>query len=80
MARVTVLYFASLRDKAGMASDTFDSAAADLRTLYEGLRERHGFALPADRLRVAVGGAFAGWDDALVEGSEIAFIPPVSGG
>ena len=80
MARVTVLYFASLRDAAGMAGETVDTDAADLRALYDELRSRHGFVLPPDRLRVAVAGAFARWDDALVEGSEIAFIPPVSGG
>jgi molybdopterin synthase sulfur carrier subunit len=80
MARVTVLYFASLRDAAGVADEAVDSAAASLRALYGELRERHGFALPAERLRVAVGGTFAAWEDALSEGSEIAFIPPVSGG
>lgn len=80
MARVTVLYFASLRDAAGVASETVDSGALDLRTLYDSLRERHGFALPVDRLRVAVDGAFARWDDPPADGSEIAFIPPVSGG
>jgi len=80
MARLKVLYFASLRDAAGAAEATVDTAAPDLRTLYDELRERHGFALPADRLRVAVDGAFARWDDALAEGSEVAFIPPVSGG
>src|SRR3546814_17719110 len=67
-------------DLAGTASETIDSGAADLRALYEALRERHGFALPVDRLRVAVDDAFARWDDALVEGSEIAFVPPESGG
>ena len=80
MTRVNVLYFASLRDAAGLASETVDSGAPDLRTLYAALRERHGFALAVDRLRVAVDGAFARWDDAVVEGSEIAFVPPVSGG
>jgi molybdopterin synthase sulfur carrier subunit len=80
MARVTVLYFASLRDAAGVADEAVDSAAASLRALYGELRERHGFALPPERLRVAVGGTFAAWEDALSEGSEIAFIPPVSGG
>ena len=80
MARVTVLYFASLRDAAGVASETVDSGAGDLRTLYDALRERHGFALPVDRLRVAVDGVFARWDDALLDRSEIAFVPPVSGG
>ncbi len=80
MTRATVLYFASLRDAAGRDSETLESDAPDLRGLYEGLRERYGFALPVDHLRVAVDGAFADWNDGLRENSEIAFIPPVSGG
>ncbi|MFQ6311477.1 MoaD/ThiS family protein [Lysobacter capsici] len=80
MNRLTVLYFASLRDASGVASESIEADNADLRGLYETLRERHGFALPADRLRVAVDGAFARWDDAPRAGSEVAFIPPVSGG
>lgn len=79
MGQVTVLYFASLRDAAGIASETVD-ATSDLRALYETLRARHGFALPQERLRVAVDGTFARWDDTVRAGSEIAFIPPVSGG
>ena len=79
MSQVTVLYFASLRDAAGVASETVE-ATADLRALYEQLRTRHGFVLPQERLRVAVDGAFARWGDAVRPGSEIAFIPPVSGG
>ncbi|GAA5079697.1 MoaD/ThiS family protein [Lysobacter panacisoli] len=79
MARVTVLYFASLRDAAGVASENIE-VADDLRSLYETLRARHGFALPVERLRVAVDGAFARWDDPVRDGAEIAFIPPVSGG
>ena len=79
MARVTVLYFASLRDAAGVASEGVE-AEGTLRVLYESLRSRHGFALPQERLRVAVDGAFARWDDDVREGSEVAFIPPVSGG
>lgn len=80
MSRLTVLYFASLRDAAGVASESVEADNADLRGLYESLRERHGFALPAERLRVAVDGAFARWDDAPSADSEVAFIPPVSGG
>jgi len=80
MTQVRVLYFASLRDAAGVDSETFDGAAPDLRALYEGLQQTHGFALPVSQLRVAVDGAFAHWDDALRDGSEVAFIPPVSGG
>ncbi|RPE81243.1 MoaD/ThiS family protein [Vulcaniibacterium tengchongense] len=78
-ARAKVLYFASLRDAAGMAEETVEPAG-DLRALYEALRARHGFTLPPERLRVAVDGAFARWNDPVREGTEIAFIPPVSGG
>ena len=80
MSTVTVLYFASLRDAAGVASEVVDGGTGDLRTLYESLRAAHGFVLPVERLRVAVDGAFARWDDVPRPGSEIAFIPPVSGG
>ncbi|MBJ7573652.1 MoaD/ThiS family protein [Luteimonas sp. MC1828] len=80
MARVTLLYFAGLRDAAGVGREDVESPAADLRALYVETQARHGFALPVDRLRVAVDGEFARWDDAPVAGSEIAFIPPVSGG
>lgn len=80
MTSVRVLYFASLRDAAGCAEEPVETAAPDLAALYEELRTRHGFALPRERLRVAVDGAFARWDEAPRAGGEVAFIPPVSGG
>jgi len=80
MATVTLLYFASLREVAGTATERIDVDAGTLRALYAQASRRHGFALPPERLRVAVDGAFAGWDDAVRDGSEVAFIPPVSGG
>ena len=78
--QVRVLYFASLRDAAGIAGEALETQVPDLRALYGQLQARHGFAMPVERLRVAVDGAFADWDAAPVQGSEIAFIPPVSGG
>jgi sulfur-carrier protein len=79
MADINVLYFASLRDAAGIDSETI-AHDGDLRALYLTLQMKHGFALPLERLRVAMNGAFARWDDVPGEGAEIAFIPPVSGG
>lgn len=76
---VTVLYFASLRDTAGVAAETVDLPQS-LPALYEMLRARHEFTLPRDQLRVAVDGEFTNWDAAVRDGAEIAFIPPVSGG
>ncbi len=79
MTNINVLYFASLRDAAGIDSETV-AHDGDLRALYLALQMKHGFALSPERLRVAMGGAFASWDDVPGEGAEIAFIPPVSGG
>jgi molybdopterin synthase sulfur carrier subunit len=75
-----VLYFASLRDRAGMDVEQVNSLALDARGLYNELRARHGFTMNEDRLRVAVNGAFAAWEQHLHEGDEVVFIPPVSGG
>ncbi len=76
---VTVLYFASLRDSAGIGSEVVDRPDS-LAELYRSLRARHGFSLAQEKLRVAVDGAFSDWDAAISDGAEIAFIPPVSGG
>lgn len=80
MTRVTLLYFAALRDAAGVERETLDTAAPTLRALYDDARARHGLSFAAETLRVAVGDAFARWDDAPRDGDEIAFIAPVSGG
>ena len=77
---VDVLYFASLRDMAGIASERIETAANDLRGLYDELRIARGLTFPIERLRASMDGAFAAWDTPLREGAEIAFLPPVSGG
>lgn len=79
MARCTVLYFASLRDAAGVERETIQHDG-DLHALYRTLQARHSFALPVERLRVAMDGAFVRWDAIPRDGAEVAFIPPVSGG
>jgi molybdopterin synthase sulfur carrier subunit len=76
---VTVLYFASLREQAGIDSETV-APESSLAQLYDKLRERHGFAFSREKLRVAVDGAFADWQAPVRDGAEVAFIPPVSGG
>ncbi len=75
-----LLYFARMGEEAGMAQEQVETDAGDARTLYAALRERHGFSLPVDSLRIAVNGVFVDWDHDLAEGDEITFIPPVSGG
>ena len=78
--RVEVLYFAALREAAGIASEYLDTDAVDLSALYADLQARHALPFPQRQLRVAVDGVFAGWGDVIRAGSTVAFIPPVSGG
>lgn len=78
--KVTILYFAALRDAARVASEVVETTAPDLRALYNEMQARHGLPFPARQLRVAVDGDFAKWEEAPRDGAEIAFIPPVSGG
>ena len=78
--RVEVLYFASLRDAAGVASEHVRTDAVDAEALYAELQARRGFGFPRERLRIALDGAFADWDAPLRDGAIVAFIPPVSGG
>lgn len=80
MMRVHLLYFASLRDGARCDRETVEVQVASLQELYELARARHAFVLPRSRLRVARNGAFADWQEMAVDGDEVAFIPPVSGG
>jgi sulfur-carrier protein len=75
-----VLYFASLRDKAGCDEERVNSSAVDAEALYAQVSARHGFTIARDRLRVAVNGNFATWSHNLDDGDEVVFLPPVSGG
>jgi molybdopterin synthase sulfur carrier subunit len=76
---ITELYFASLREAAGIDSEVV-ATPVTLARLYDELQAKHGFKLGRDKLRVAVDGAFADWQLDVRDGAEVAFIPPVSGG
>ena len=78
--KIRLLYFASLADRAGRASEEVDSLAAHPFALYADVRMRHGFELDSNRLRVAVNGKLVDWLQPLAEGDEVVFLPPVSGG
>lgn len=81
--RVTVLYFAIARERAGgLRSEEFELAdGATTTVLAKAVSERHpGLAAFFDRFRLAVNEEFVGDDTALQEGDEVAVIPPVAGG
>ncbi len=78
--RIEVQYYALLREQAGRSAETVTTVARTPRELYEELRQRHPFSLPAELLRVAVNAEFGDWSQPLGEGDAVVFIPPVAGG
>ena len=80
--KLRVLYFASLKDRAGGSEDEVElPAGSDVGALWSLLvREHPGLGELARRPAVACDMAYAGWDTRLDGVSEVAFLPPVSGG
>lgn len=79
---IAVLYFASLKDYAGSAGESVEiQDTADVAALWESLQGMHpGLRAVTFRPLAACDMAYAPWDRPLLGVSEVAFLPPVSGG
>ena len=82
MPMVTVLYFASLRDRLGRDDETLDLPANSTSAqVLAAVAQRHPTCADTiARSRLAVDQAFADGPLTLSANSELALIPPVSGG
>jgi molybdopterin synthase sulfur carrier subunit len=82
--KVTVKYFASIREAVGCATEPLDTAALTLGELRDELIARGGAyaeSLARGRaVRMAVDHVMGADAAALREGAEVAFFPPVTGG
>ena len=82
--KVSVRYFASLREALGTSGETLDTQAATLGALRDELLARggvHAQALARGKaVRLALNQVMSSEDAALAEGAEVAFFPPVTGG
>lgn len=80
--RVTVRLFARLRDIAGAAELARDAApGATAGSIWRDLvREYPGLAAYERSLSTAINADYARMGDAVADGDEVAFLPPVSGG
>ncbi|GAB4216467.1 MAG: MoaD/ThiS family protein [Sandaracinaceae bacterium] len=81
--RVTLLYFAAVRDLVGIASEEVDLPASvvTVGALGSWLEARHEpLAGRLASVRFALDEQFAGSDEALHDGAVVALIPPVAGG
>lgn len=78
--KIRVQYYALLREQAGRSDEAVSTQARTPRELYDELRSRYSFTLPAEMLRVAVNAEFGDWSQPLADDDAVVFIPPVAGG
>ncbi|MEC8025892.1 MAG: molybdopterin converting factor subunit 1, partial [Myxococcota bacterium] len=80
--KVTLLYFASVREATGCASETIEQdEGASVKAVKQWLRGRYpSLDTLVTTMRIAMDEEFVSDDAHLTDGCEIAFIPPVSGG
>lgn len=82
--KVSVRYFASVREALGQGGETIETSARDLAALRDELVARGGaYAQSLARgkaVRVALDQVMSEESAGLSEGCEVAFFPPVTGG
>ncbi len=82
--KVRVRYFASVREAIGQGTESVDTAATTLGALRDELIARggaHAEALARGKaVRMALDQDMSDDATALIEGCEVAFFPPVTGG
>ena len=81
---ITVKYFASIREAVGVPSESVVTTAATLAVLRDELLARGGVwaeSLARGRaVRMALNQVMSDESATLVDGAEVAFFPPVTGG
>jgi molybdopterin synthase sulfur carrier subunit len=82
--KLTVKYFASVRESLGQGAEALDTSASTLAQLRDELVGRGGaYAQSLARgkaVRMALNQVMSDESAALTEGCEVAFFPPVTGG
>ena len=82
--KITIRYFASIREAIGQGSESRDTAAmrlADLRNELLATSPAHAASLARGKsVRMAINQVMSDESALLTEGCEVAFFPPVTGG
>jgi molybdopterin synthase sulfur carrier subunit len=82
--KVTVKYFASIREALGVSSESVDTTAVTLAALRDQLMAQsvaHAESLARGRsVRIAQNQIMCDESAPLLDGAEVAFFPPVTGG
>ncbi len=80
MKSIKVRYFAQFKELAGVESEMLTTEVQTYSELYETLKNKYHFQLPAEMVQVAVNDEFSLGSHSIHEGDQVVFIPPVAGG
>ncbi|MCK5884049.1 MAG: MoaD/ThiS family protein [Bacteriovoracaceae bacterium] len=78
--RVTVKYFALLKDITCKSSEFVETEAATVDELYHELNQKYNFPISSDIIRFALNDEYVKGDTPLSCGNTIVFISPIAGG
>ena len=82
---INVLFFAQVRELLGTAGVKVEAGentqtAEGLRATLAATDDKWAKVMASDKLLVAVNQTISQWDAPIVDGDEVAFFPPVTGG
>ncbi|VAX36289.1 hypothetical protein MNBD_UNCLBAC01-871 [hydrothermal vent metagenome] len=80
MKKITIQYYAILREKRGVSEECIETELDTACALYEELKQKHNFLLSIESLKVSINEEFVDWKTVIHSGDIIVFIPPVAGG
>jgi len=80
MKSINIKYFAMLRDKTQIESESLELELNTYKDLYLMLSEKYDFDLDETLIQVAQDNKFVSMDSPIKNQATIAFIPPVAGG
>jgi molybdopterin converting factor subunit 1 len=80
MNQIKVRYFAAFREATGIESERVNTTAGSAAELFSECAGRFDALQSYSAAMVAINDEMSDWDDALKDGDEVLFFPPVAGG
>lgn len=78
--KITIHYYAILREQRGLDEETVEVHSSDLRHLYRRLHDAFAFSPEEGHVRPAINDEFCEWTRPIADGDRVVFVPPVAGG
>lgn len=80
MKTITIRYFASFREHAGVSEETLQLDVDTAMDVFDATRARHGSTEPTGHCKVAINEEMVDWATQVSDGDAVLLFPPVAGG